>query len=526
MGKLKVLIVDDEYLIRNLLRMRIDWEEQGLMIVGEASNAQEALDMVDKQKPDIIFTDIYMPNINGIEFSSRVLNKYPDIKIVVVTGHDEFEYAQQSIKIGISDFILKPIRASDILHVTEKLKREIDEKRRRDIELEKLKQELEQNFPYLREKFLYQWLKGTLSIEEIYEKAEYFKYPLFYRRAAYQLAVIEISSSSGKQTEEKLILLGMECRNCIEAFFSEDSLVIILSEAQDRIVIISFREASDLVDDCESLKSILIDSLQCFVNIGIGKKRENIHEAHLGYQEANRALHYKVFVGHNQVVCFEDIVEGREDHYRSKPELLQQLQFCISVGSPDRAAQMLTQIFDVSFSSIAQFRTAAMDVITECQRAAMEREIEDEHTLKTETLVSILTANNLPELKRILESYVLNVSNTINMENQAKVGNLISQVKEYLENHMRDPKVGLASTAAVFFISPGHLGRLMKKETGQTFVEYLTDIRMKRAEHLLKTTDLKGYEIGEQVGIPDPHYFSVLFKKTIGRSMNEYRIGK
>ncbi|WIV17349.1 response regulator [Paenibacillus polygoni] len=526
MGKLKVLIVDDEYLIRNLLRMRMNWEEQGLTIIGEASNAQEALDMVDKHRPDIIFTDIYMPHINGIEFSSRVLKKYPDIKIVVVTGHDEFEYAHQSIKIGISDFILKPIRASDLLHVTEKVKRIINEERRRDQEMEKLKQELERNFPYLREKFLYQWLKGTLSIEEIVEKAEFFRFPMFNRRAAYQLAIIEISASQEKQTEEQLILLGMECRNRIETFFSQDSEVIILSETEDRIVIISFSEDGRIVDECESLKLILIDSLPCFVNIGIGRKRGNIEEAHLSYQEANRALHYKVFAGHNQVVCFKDIMEGRQDHYRYKPEVLQELHFYISVGSTERAAQMLTQIFDASFSSAGQFRTAAMDVITECQRAAMERGIEDEHTLNTETLVSILTADNLPELKRILESYVFTISNIINMENQAKAGNLISQVKAYLENHMRDPNIGLASTAAVFFISPGHLGRLMKKETGQTFVEYLTDIRMKRAEHLLKTTDLKGYEIGERVGIIDPHYFSVLFKKTMGRSMNEYRIGK
>lgn len=99
MGKLKVLIVDDEYLIRNLLKMRIDWEQQGMQIIGEAANASDALDFVDKHRPDIIFTDIYMPSIDGIEFSTRVLQMYPDIKVVVVTGHDEFEYAHKSIKI-------------------------------------------------------------------------------------------------------------------------------------------------------------------------------------------------------------------------------------------------------------------------------------------------------------------------------------------------------------------------------------------------------------------------------------------
>ncbi|MEK5480273.1 response regulator [Paenibacillus sp. FSL R5-0407] len=526
MGKLKVLIVDDEHLIRNLIRMRIDWESQGLIIVGEASNAHEAMDMVDELRPDIIFTDIYMPYINGIEFSGKVLEKYPDIKIVVVTGHDEFEYAQQSIKIGISDFILKPIHASDLLHVTAKLTQKIYEERTRNQELERLKKDLERNFPYLREKFLYQWLEGALSKEEIHEKAEYFKLPVFFSGGTYQIAVIEISPISEKQTEEQLILLGMECRNKIETFYRDDSRVMIIPDTRNQMVIISFNQTTHLVSDCESIQATLLKSYKCLVNIGIGRRRDKMQEAHLGYQEACRAIHYKAFVGHNQVVCFEDIVDNREEYYRSNPELLQQLQFCISVGSSERATEILEQIFNVSFSGVSHFRMAAMDVITECQRAAMEQQIEDEQAQNAETLVSILTADNLPELMNILERYVLYVCQTIHSKFQAKEGNLISQVKEYLENHMSDTQVGLASTAAAFFISPGHLGRLMKKETGQTFVEYLTHVRMKRAENLLKTTDLKGYEVGEQVGIPDPHYFSVLFKKTTGRSMNEYRNGK
>jgi two-component system response regulator YesN len=134
-----------------------------------------------------------------------------------------------------------------------------------------------------------------------------------------------------------------------------------------------------------------------------------------------------------------------------------------------------------------------------------------------------LSANQLSELLTALKSYVTDVANTIYAKLQPPEDNLIYQVKTYLEQHLSDPDLSLASTAAHFYISSGHLGRLMKKETGQTFVEYLTQIRMKKAELLLKQTDLKGYEIGEQVGIPDPHYFSVLFKKSIGRSMNEYR---
>lgn len=105
----------------------------------------------------------------------------------------------------------------------------------------------------------------------------------------------------------------------------------------------------------------------------------------------------------------------------------------------------------------------------------------------------------------------------------SKAGDLIVQVKNYMDMNLSDPNLGLASTAMAFYVSPGHLGRRMKKETGQTFVKYLTNIRMKKAEILLRTTELKGYQIGEMVGIHDPHYFSILFKKVFGKSIHEYR---
>ncbi len=526
MEKLKVLIVDDEHLIRNLIRLRIDWEQEGFEITGEASNAQEAFELVEEHNPDIIFTDIYMPNMDGIELSRRVLERYPHIKIVVVSGHDEFEYAQQGIKIGIFDFLLKPIRASDLLHVAGNLKQKIHQERTLAKEISKMKEELERNLPYLRERFLFQWLNGALSREEIVEQADYFKLPAFRQRSGFQVAVVEIAPVSEKHTEEQLIMLGLVCKHQIELFFQNDPLVEILSETRNQFILVSFYPGRELAETCESLMSCLLDSTQCLVNIGVGRKRENVQDARLSYQEACRAIRYKAFVGNNQVVCYEEMIGNREETYQSDPELLRQLQFYVSVGSSERAVQLLGQIFDLSFSSVSEFRMAAMDVIHECQRAITEQGIEGEQGLVKETMLAVMTADNLPELVQTLERYIVVVSEAILSKRQDKEGNLISQVKAYLEQNLGDPEVGLASTAAAFFVSPGHLGRLMKKETGQTFVEYLTNLRMKKAETLLKTTDLKGYEIGAQVGITDPHYFSILFKKVMGRSMNEYRVGK
>lgn len=520
MEQLRVLIVDDEYLIRNLIRRRINWEEQGLSIVGEAANAHEALDMVDELLPDIIFTDICMPFIDGIEFSGMVVEKHPDIKIVIVTGHDEFEFARKSIKLGIADFILKPIRADELLSVVKRLKAKIYEERTRDKEFEKLKNQLKRDLPYLKENFLNQWVSGMLSKEEISEKARYFQLPV--GAGQFQIAVIKISLPAASPTEEQSIVLTMECVDRAKVFFQDTPEVVVFSDTRKQIVVLSGCKCQNLVDDCELLKTNLINSYKCYVCIGIGQKHTGAQDVHLGYEEACRALNYMAFVGKNQIVCFVDVVSARGQQYHSNPETLEKLRLYISAGSPENALRILNDTFDIAFSGVSQFRLAAMDIIVQCQYAAMEQQIDGEENYK-KMLAAILTLDNLPELEKALEDYVLSLARAIHCRNKAKEGNLISQVREYMEGNLSNADLGLASTAAVFFVSPGHLGRLMKKETGQTFVEYLTNLRMRKAKLLLRDTDLKGYQIGERVGIADPHYFSVLFKKSTGKSINEYR---
>jgi two-component system response regulator YesN len=173
-GFLRVLIVDDEYMVRGLLKRCIDWNEIGMEIIGEASGAQEALELTDKLSPDIIFTDICMPYIDGIELSRLVFEKYPNIKIVILTGYEEFEYAKKSLKLGIADFLLKPINDDEIRKSALDMKEKIEAERSHSNEYNRLKTLLEENRPYLKEKFLNEFIRGDMSEAEIFEKQAYF----------------------------------------------------------------------------------------------------------------------------------------------------------------------------------------------------------------------------------------------------------------------------------------------------------------------------------------------------------------
>lgn len=523
MDKLKVLIVDDEFLIRNLLKKRIDWEKQGMTIVGEASTAREALDLVDKLKPDIILTDICMPSVDGIQFSELVLKKYPETKIVIVTGHEEFDFARKSIKLGIADFILKPISAAELLSVTDKLRKKINEERERKNEFEKLQEEFRQSLPILKEKFLNRWILQELPESEIQQKKSYFNITLGSRDQAFQIAVLEAAPASSEYSEEESILISMECKKMVESYFSSKPGTIVFSDNKNQIVVIADGAESSFVNECELLRASLASANKCVVCVGISGIHKQLGDVHLAYQEACHSLKYKAIVGKNQVVCYSDISGQQECTYHSNAELKEELLLNISAGSAENAVAVLKSIFSTPFSEAKQLRLAAMDIISTCLSAAIEQEIDDDDLIRSEKLTEILLSDNLPDLSKKLENYVFNLANAINEKNKIKAGSLIERVKLYLEKELADPDLGLASTAAAFFVSPGHLGRLMKKETGQTFVEYLTNLRLKKAETLLRTTELKNYQIGNMVGISDPHYFSILFKKKTGKSVNEYK---
>lgn len=523
MEKLKILIVDDEYLIRNLIRMCLDWEKHGFTIIGEASSALEALDLLEELEPDIIFTDISMPHMDGITFSSKVLDLYPYTKIVIITGYDEFDYAQRSIKLGVSDFILKPIRAAELLDVANKLKHQIEEERARDEQLETLRKELERNLPVLREKFVASWLEGNIAKDELRDKCRYYNMPSVIQEGNVQAAVIEVALSAKDKTEEQLLLKEMQCKNRAEAFFEHDERIMVVSDAKNRIVMLAMNRAENLLNDCERLITVLAKAFDCEINIGVGRLHESLEDVPESYREACRALRYKVFTGKNQVIYYDDVVASRGQQYRSNPDMLQQLYFYISAGAADHAMKILHQIFDISFSDASQIRLAIMDVVTHCIHAAIEQQVDGEHVFKKDTLTAILSADDLPEAMRQIEDYVRHLAEQIDAKSRGDKQDLVSQVKAYIEDNLGDPDLKLQSVAELFYVSPGHLSRLMKQETGQSFVTYLTNQRMKKAAALLRETDLRGYQIGEQVGIPDPHYFSHVFKKNTGMSISEYR---
>ena len=273
---LKVMLVDDEENERNLLKVCINWAEIGMEIAGEASSGREALDLLDEINPDIIITDIRMPFMDGLEFSRIVVESYPYIKVVVLTAHEEFEYAKEGIKVGVADFLLKPIKRTEIKMALINLKNKIEEERLHKNEYDELRKQLEDSFPFLKEKFLNELLLSSIPIEEMQNKFSYFSVMDFGNHV--QIALIEPDHSEPNITEEKKVLLIMKCTEIVKQYFKEDESIEVFVDNSQRIVVLSGCREIELVECCEQIKAMIINRLKSYVSIGVGSVHKGIKD--------------------------------------------------------------------------------------------------------------------------------------------------------------------------------------------------------------------------------------------------------
>lgn len=523
---LRVMLVDDEENERNLLKLCINWNEFDMEIAGEASSGREALDLLENINPDIIITDIRMPFMDGLEFSRIVAETFPYIKVMVLTAHEEFEYAKEGIKVGVSDFLLKPIKRAELKDALANLKNKIETERVHKNEYDELRKQLEESFPYIKEKFLNELLQNSLSDEEIKSKLEYFSIKGFEGYA--QLALIEPSHPELDVEEETRVLLGMKCTEIVRQYFKDDRKIEVFVDNSHRIVILSGDPNVEIVECCEQIKAMIINRLKCYVNIGIGNVYSTLKDIKQSYREAAEALNYKVIYGKNHIISFDEN-KIKDSTLNIKMDEINDIGFSVKAGLEDEALDKVNGIFDVFYSqglkSIDLARITSINIITVILNSITELGLDYYDVFEGGKLPydRVLRIDTLPDMKGYMLNMVRHVISSVKSMRTRKTNRVISEIIEYMKENMSESELSLAGVAKQFYLNSSYLSRAFKQETGKTFVEYMTGIRIEKALRLLKDTDLMLYEVAQEIGIPDPNYFGKCFKKYVGMSVNEYR---
>lgn len=524
---IKVLIVDDEHLVRNLLKRCIDWDSIGMEIIGEASSGEDAIELVYKYKPDLIFTDICMTNIDGIEFAEAVIKMNTNVKVVVISGYDDFKYAQRSIRAGIKAYLLKPIDDEAVLETALNMKKEIEKERESISEYTMMKKQLIRNLPFLKERLLNRLINAGVDIIEIKRQMDYlgfrFKYDTF------QVAVIEIILKIQDSHDKRNVIYYKTIIEKLKEYLKHFAGINIFFDDNYRIILINNCEDSCFQEDFQNIIVNVLYDIKWYYCIGIGTIKNEVENIEKSYKEALEALNYRIIVGNNSMIKYEDINLHMETQKDVIIKIDDKLKVYFLSGSHKIIQGIIYGIFDkknttmnLSINNIREYAFSYVTTILEILRD-LDIDIKVLNVEKYSIYEEIFEIDTIPDIKKYVTDISYKVIEIINYYKGKKSNKLIDDITEYVKINFGDCELSLSKVAHIFFVNPSYLSRVFKKEMGINFLDYLVKLRIDKAIILLNNMDLKAYEVGEKVGIPDSSYFSTCFKKYTGFSITEYK---
>lgn len=543
----RLLLVDDEEDVREGVIQEIDWEKIGYEVVGKAENGKEALELVEKLVPDVVVTDIKMPFMDGLQLSEAIRTQFSTIKIIILTGFDEFEYAQKAVKLNINEYVLKPFSSQELIDSLMKVKAQIDAEVAEKENIELLRDHYRKSLPVLREVFLTSLISRKLTREEIIEKSR--NYGLRVVGKGYAVAVISIDYPASENDVERsgdsqAILTEYEpdqkeidlfaVKHIADEFFTKHDHGITFIH-NDHIVLLTVSEASDRQSVMNSTLPILEEirhaSEKYFkhtITIGLGTHRTQVTNIIYSYEDAVLALDYRWILGNNRVICIDDVEERCGEKVRFDELKEHALIRCIKVGTIAELNDLVEDLFKGfadSNVSIKDYQIYVLEMVTTILKAAKSLHLDIDQVFGKNFMLfdQIQRFNNLAEVKAWIVMICTRIMNSIVAGRQNAYQKLVNQAIDYTKQHFHESDISINKVCHLLHISSGYFSSIFKKETKTTFVNFLMQIRMEAAKEYLLTTDFKAFEIAEKVGFTDANYFSFCFRKHVGVSPKEFR---
>ncbi len=532
-NRYSVLLVDDEEDVIRIIMKKLDWESMGLVIIGHAANGVEALEMAEELSPDIVMTDIKMPYMDGLTLCKKLKELSRTIRVIIFSGFDEFEYAKEAIKMEAAEYLLKPVNAVELKEVFERVKndldRELDEKRNTD----KLRAYYMESLPVLQESFYMALLEGRIAPEQIGRYMDSYQVQL--QGPYYVVAVLHISQQSlEEESRMDPFLQAVSVRK-----FAEEQVedrwrsrvviylgdIIMISQMHSREEMLEYTNEMDRL--CRMAKKVC----NARITAGIGYLCDNLEQLPLSYQGAKQAVSYRVLYGNTRAISISEVEPAEhvelnwEDVYST---YIQQIMKKVRVGEQDgleKAISQFTEWLSGEQISMQKYRIVMMELVAELFRFTASHNLNPENVFggNGDVYSQVLQMESAEVLDRWLRRVCTSLQNAVMNERQDSTKFFVKNAEEYVKEHFADQDLGVDEVCRKLNVSAAYFSTIFKKETGKTFVRYLTDYRMEKAVNMLMTGNEKTYVIAEKVGYAEPNYFSYVFKKQFGMSPSKYK---
>ncbi|HYH04345.1 MAG TPA: response regulator [Bacillota bacterium] len=524
-----LLMVEDEPAIRQKLVNNVTWASYGFEPVYSAANGLEALAVLETHPEiQIIVTDVQMPQMNGIELIEVMKERAYQSKIVVISGFAEFEYAQKAIKLNVFDYLLKPFASRRLLEVLLRLKNELQVELEQRSELSHLREQLRANRAVLREKLLTDLISGNYLPADLPAQLDFLGLQHFQNRPFQVLALELPESQLGALAEEDKYLLNLQLFNQVKQCFTTAVYPhLLLNYRRNQVVAIVFDPDTKLLSWLEELLNQIWPNLKQSLAGGIGHIYRELTDLAISYQEACSALQYRYLYGLNQVFSIRDLNLDSPSYHKIFFQLHQNPLFDnLKIGADSAIQQDLHHLFlemqqaqiSPELAKIVSSNLVLLAYTTLNESGYHSTDIFGDSSV----LPAISRTESINELESMLAHFFEQLNTHIHQRRASFKQKLIHEIQQYLDENYHG-EITLSQIAGQYQISPSYLSLLFTEFAGKKFVDYLTERRMKKAQELLKHTELKIYEIANAVGYNDSFYFSNCFKKLLGISPSEYR---
>ena len=522
-------------MIRNAIKNSINWENEGYEFVGEAGDGELAYPKIMKEKPDILITDIKMPFMDGLELSKIVKKELPEIKILILSGFNDFDYAKEAIRIGVTDYLLKPISSAKLLEALSNVAKEVEKEQEEKALREHYQNEMRENVEQDKFAFFTKLITGNVGMSDAIEIGK--EYGMDLSAQAYTVLLFKVAMNPKKyesedEAEKVFTQIDQAAQNIEQAYSvwrgAEGWAFLILGEDD-----LEVQQKSKIL--IENLEDLMKDYPKVEYFGGLGTTVPRMRMLPESYQDAMMVFSNRFVCESRQIMDIDSWQKSQEKGKLNAQNLdimkknREMIEYFLTNGTQEEMNSFLDVYFqenpkeNLNSEIMRQYMTIDSYITANgfMKKIGVEEKIRKEEGKRLEeSLQKIKSATGVRCYMEELVRKVLEIRDTMSGQ---RYSDIMQVAKKYIAEQYMTESISLNTVSAKVNMSPSYFSAVFSREVGKTFVEYLTEIRMEKAKELLMCSAMKTSEIGFEVGYKDPHYFSYIFKKTQGCSPKEYK---